>query len=98
VKKFLFLLSRHQVKSRLEPELIAKRANADFKKAPISSTASGRARDCRTAIRPGENGGIEHLRPPEGGERYAVLRVVDEFTAFFREAASAREDVMKFAT
>lgn len=41
---------------------------------------------------------LDIYAPPEDTEREAVLRVIDDFTAFFREAASSREDVIKFAT
>jgi hypothetical protein len=41
---------------------------------------------------------LDIYAPPVGGEREAVLSVVDDFTAFFREAASAGEEVVKFAT
>jgi len=36
--------------------------------------------------------------PPEENERDVFLRITDNFAAFFREAAAAKDDVIKFAS
>ena len=36
--------------------------------------------------------------PPDERERQAVMKVIEEFTAFFQAAATAREDVIRFIT
>jgi hypothetical protein len=36
--------------------------------------------------------------PPEQNERDVFLRIVDKFTVFFREAATAKEDMIRFAS
>jgi hypothetical protein len=40
---------------------------------------------------------LDIYAPPEEREREAVLRVVDQFTRFFAEAAAAKEEVIRFA-
>jgi len=43
-------------------------------------------------------GELDIYASPEESERECVLRIIEDFTAFFGEAASAGEDVIRFAT